>query len=308
MALRCEKTRKRERTMGRLGAISRTMLQAMMRQGGGCNAGWVRVYEGVRAAVCLRLILVRIHEPQRSQDVLLVCLDNFAIHHHLVQNEMGALQVEHDLRTWRGGWQRRRQACVRTERALGHDHDAVGALRLARLSRPTHIQLAHVLEVLVERLDQVVDELEDRKLVLIAIAAVATAVRAATPGDSGDRAQHSPISSEFVRSVHRRRPSSCSAPSASHPPPTHLIAVYSNDEEQRRVSSVDALKVSVLEEAALLLVPRQTLADDLALQRRLLGDRQILVVLRQTSLTLLVHLTTKQEATAAAAVGATASG
>ena len=254
----------------------------------------VCVYEGGRAAVCLRLILVRIHEPQRSQDVLLVGLDNFAVHHHLVQNEMGALQVEHDLGTWGGEWQRRRRACVSTPRALGHDQTRVGAIRLAccsaGLSRPTHIQLAHVLEVLVERLDQVVDELEDRKLVLMAIAAAATAP-AAAQGDSADRAQHSPMRSECVRSVHRRRPSSRSAPSSPHPHPTHLIAVHSDDEKERCVSSVDALEVSVLEEAALLLVTRQTLADDLALQRRLLGDRQILVILRQTSLTLLVHLT-----------------
>ena len=75
-----------------------------------------------------------------------------------------------------------------------------------------------------------------------------------------------------------------------------LIAVDSDDEEQRCVSPVDAFVVSIFEEAALRLVASQTLANDLALQRRLLGDRQVLVVLSETSLTLLVHLHTHEAA------------
>jgi hypothetical protein len=57
-----------------------------------------------------------------------------------------------------------------------------------------------------------------------------------------------------------------------------LIAVDSDDEEQRRVSSVDAFVIAILEERALLLRARQALADDLTLQTRLLGDRKVLVV------------------------------
>lgn len=77
-----------------------------------------------------------------------------------------------------------------------------------------------------------------------------------------------------------------------------LIAIDSYDEEQRRVSSIDAFVISILEERALRLVARQALADDFTFQRTLLGDRQPLVVLSQTSLTLLVHLRGSEQSTA----------
>lgn len=48
--------------------------------------------------VCLCVLLVCVHESERSQYVLLVRLDYLAVHHHLVEDEVGALDVEHDLR------------------------------------------------------------------------------------------------------------------------------------------------------------------------------------------------------------------
>jgi len=114
---------------------------------------------------------------------------------------------------------------------LGNDLPMTSNAQAA--GRETYIQLAHVLKVLVKRLDKGVDKLQHRKLI--------------------------------------------------------VAAVNANYEEKRRVAAVDALVVLVLNKGALALGSRETLANNLALERALLLDRECLVVLSEASLPLFVH-------------------
>lgn len=56
-----------------------------------------------------------VQQLDRSEDVVLICFDYAAIHHHLVQDVMGLFEVEHDVQFALRGEARRAhtQACKR---------------------------------------------------------------------------------------------------------------------------------------------------------------------------------------------------
>ena len=113
------------------------------------------------------LLLLSLEHVERSnglQYVLLVELNNTTTHHHLIQDEVGTLQVEHQLKhiprqegQYDALWQRE------GERLFGLPGPKDVCVVVCLIS---DVQFAHILEILVERLYQVVDKFQDGQLVL----------------------------------------------------------------------------------------------------------------------------------------------
>ena len=87
-----------------------------------------------------------VHQADRPQYIRLVGFHNVSIHHHLLENEMRSLQVEHNIQ-------------------LTLFFASISPESEANLQQP--VITYHVLKVLIQRLYQCVNKLQDSQLILL---------------------------------------------------------------------------------------------------------------------------------------------